>query len=633
MIEYHQRRATEAIGMAAQLSFGAVILALLTSVCFKLNFSLATAGFAYLTFVALFSLVCRLVVTTALSLVAVACLNYFFASPVLQVHVYNPEDILALVAFLTTSFIVTNLVARALRLKDLALRNEEKIREAERELRVVVDTIPAAVWSMHPNGSAEFHNRRWLEYTGLSPREAQGRGYRATVHPDDLARQQGMEATRLARGEPFEDELRLRRSDGEYRWFLNRVAPLRNELGSLVKWYGASSDIEDRKRAEEGLREKARLLDLTHDTVFVRDMNDVITYWNRGAEELYGWTSDQATGNVTHELLQTTFPEPLDAVTQKLLCTGRWEGELVHTKRDGTRVAVASRWALQRNGSGSPIAILETNNDITEHKRAAEALRDMQVELAHVNRVTTMGQLTASIAHEVNQPLAAVVTHAHAALRWLDGERPNLEEARLALKHIIKDGNRASEVVNRIRALIKKAPPRNDPLNMNEVILETVALARSEILKNGISLKTQLAKGMPLVRGDRVQLQQVLLNLIINALEAMSGIEGTRELLISTAEGETGYVRVAVCDSGPGLDLHALRRVFDAFYTTKPGGMGMGLSICHSIVGAHRGEIWATADRPQGAAFQFTLPGAEPSVQSCREALPSDLNDAAKSSS
>ena len=232
-----------------------------------------------------------------------------------------------------------------------------------------------------------------------------------------------------------------------------------------------------------------------------------------------------------------------------------------------------------------------------------------QAELAHVNRVTTMGQLTASIAHEVNQPVAAVVTNADAALRWLGAQPPDLEEARQALGRIIKDGNRASDVIRRIRALIKKVPSRNDRLDINETIFEVIALTRSEVLRNGVSLQTRLAKDLPLIQGDRVQLQQVMLNLIINAVEAMSGVsERSRELLIGSGKDASNGVLVTVRDSGPGLNPESSDHLFDAFYTTKPGGMGMGLSICRSIIEAHGGRVWATANVPQGAIFQFTLP-------------------------
>jgi signal transduction histidine kinase len=246
---------------------------------------------------------------------------------------------------------------------------------------------------------------------------------------------------------------------------------------------------------------------------------------------------------------------------------------------------------------------------------ASEALREAQTELAHVNRVTTMGQLAASIAHEVNQPISGMVTNADAALSWLGGQPPNLEKVRYSLDEIIKDGNRAGDVVGRIRDLIKKVPPRKDVLEINEAILEVIALTRGEMVKTSVSLQTQLAAGLPLIEGDRVQLQQVILNLIVNAVEAMSGVsEGSRELLIGTGKDSSG-VLVTVQDSGSGLDPKSFDRLFDAFYTTKPGGMGMGLSICRSIVEAHGGRIWAS--RPAagpGATVQFTLPLGE-SVQ------------------
>jgi C4-dicarboxylate-specific signal transduction histidine kinase len=236
-------------------------------------------------------------------------------------------------------------------------------------------------------------------------------------------------------------------------------------------------------------------------------------------------------------------------------------------------------------------------------------LRDAQADLAHANRVATLGQLSASIAHEVSQPISAVATNAHAVLRWLGAQPPDLEEVRQALSRIVKDGNRASDVFGRIRGLIKKAPPRMDGLEINETILEVIALTRGEAVKNGVSVQAQLAEGLPLIQGDRVQLQQVILNLIMNAVEAMSGIsEGSRELLISTAKIESDGVLVAVRDSGPGLAPASLERLFDAFYTTKPGGLGMGLSICRSAIEAHGGRLWAAANVPQGAIFQFTLP-------------------------
>jgi PAS domain S-box-containing protein len=261
--------------------------------------------------------------------------------------------------------------------------------------------------------------------------------------------------------------------------------------------------------------------------------------------------------------------------------------------------------------SGDVVEFVGTMMDVTERRRAEEERQ----ALAHANRIATMGQLTASIAHEVNQPIAAAITNAQATLRWLSAARPDLEEARQALRRIVENGNRAGEVIGRIRALITKAPPRKDDVAINDAILEVVALTRGEAVKNGVSVRTQLAEGLPIIEGDGVQLQQVILNLIVNAIEAMSGTsEAPRDLLISAEKADPDGVLVAVRDSGPGLAPETLERLFDAFYTTKASGMGMGLSICRSIIEAHGGRLWASANLPRGAVFQFTVPAdPEPS--------------------
>ena len=257
----------------------------------------------------------------------------------------------------------------------------------------------------------------------------------------------------------------------------------------------------------------------------------------------------------------------------------------------------------------------------SKRKRADEALRQTQADLAHIQRVAAMGELAASISHEVMQPIAATVNNAQAALRFLDAQRPNLEEVREALGATVKDGNRTIDVIDRIRTLVKKAPPRKDALEVNEAIVEVIALTRGEVMKNNVSVQTQLAEGLPLIQGDRVQLQQVILNLITNAVEAMSGVsEGSRGLLIGTGKDASGRVLVAVQDSGPGLNPESFERLFDSFYTTKPGGTGMGLSICRSIVEAHGGRIWATPNAGAGITMQFTLPINDQATASARSA-------------
>lgn len=244
---------------------------------------------------------------------------------------------------------------------------------------------------------------------------------------------------------------------------------------------------------------------------------------------------------------------------------------------------------------------------LSKRKRNEKVLRQTQADLAHIQRVTAMGELAASITHEVNQPLGAMVNNASACVRWLAAQ--HLEEAQRSATLVIADGHRAAEVIGRIRTLVKKEPPRKDAFEVNEAIVEVIALTRGEAMKNNVSVQTQFAEGLPLIQGDRVQLQQVILNLIINAVEAMSGVsEGSRGLLIGTEKDASGRVLVAVRDSGPGLNPESFERLFDSFYTTKPGGMGMGLSICRSIVEAHGGRIWANPNAGPGITVQFTLP-------------------------
>jgi PAS domain S-box-containing protein len=382
-----------------------------------------------------------------------------------------------------------------------------------------------------------------------------------------------------------------------------------NTLISLVT-IGLTTFLALRSQsAEARLREQAGLLALTHDTIFVRDMDDVIAFWNRGAEELYGWSSEEAIGKVTHQLMQTMFPAPLEEINAELLRTDRWEGELVHTKRDGKKATVSSRWSLHRDEQGRPAMILETNNDITERKQAEQALHQAQAELAHVSRLATIGELTASIAHEVRQPLTAVISNSNAARNWLARQPPELDQARECLRRIVRDCNRAEEVLTRVRSLVKKSPLVKARLDLNEAIQEVLAIVGPEARRYAVLVRRELAAGLPPVQGDRVQLQQVILNLVVNGIQAMHEIvDRPRELRICSRAHEAGAVLIAVQDNGIGLTPEELERVFEAFYTTKPKGMGIGLSISRSIIEAHGGRLWASANQPHGTIFQFTMP-------------------------
>jgi len=279
------------------------------------------------------------------------------------------------------------------------------------------------------------------------------------------------------------------------------------------------------------------------------------------------------------------------------------------TTMDAHELATLDRTPLALAIAGFVLADLAALfASVSKRKRADEALRQTRADLAHLHRVTELGELAASISHEVMQPLGAGMNNAGAALRWLGAEPPDLDKARQALGRSVESGMRAAEIIGRIRTLIKKEPPRKDALEVNDAIGEVIALTRGEVMKNNVSVQTQLAEDLPLIQGDRVQLQQVIVNLIINAVQAMSGVsEGSRRLLISTGKDASDRVLVAVQDSGPGLKPECFERLFDSFYTTKPGGLGMGLSICRSIVEAHGGRIWATPNAGPGITVQFTL--------------------------
>lgn len=363
-----------------------------------------------------------------------------------------------------------------------------EMQKSEAKLRQVIDAIPTLAWCNLPDGPNEFLNKGWHEYTGLSPEQSHGWGWQTAFHPDDLPPLMEKWGKMLVSGESDEIEARLRRHDGAYRWFLIRAQALRDEAGRIIRWYGTSTDIEDRKRTEE-------------------------------------------------------------------------------------------------------------------------ELRNAQSELARVMRVMTMGQLTASIAHEVNQPLSGIITNANTCLRMLDGNPPNLEGARETARRTIRDGHRASDVITRLRTLYSKKEPALESMDLNEVAREVTALSSAEIQRNGVALRQEFADDLPPAVGDRIQLQQVILNLLRNAADAMSTIEDRpRELLVRTERDEGNQVRLSVKDSGIGYTPEAADKIFQAFYTTKNDGMGIGLSVSRSIIEAHQGRLWATPNNGPGCTFSFAIP-------------------------
>ena len=491
------------------------------------------------------------------------------------------------------------------------------------QLQATLNVIPAYAWYAAPSGGLTFVNKRTADYLGL-PNDhplrfgidigAQWDAHIPLLHPDDHEESRKVWSTCLHTGEAGEISFRVRNAQGGYRWFLSRVEPLRASDGTLLQWVGVNLDIEELMRAQEALRESERSSRSAFDgiagLVSILAPNGETEAVNRQCLEYFGrsleWIKNWGTNDAVH-------PEDLPRVVEffkKAMVSGiPFQHELRLRRFDGEYRWFDNRGVPIRDDSGRIARWYILLTDIEDRTRALAQLEQMQSDFAHMNRVSMMGELAGSLSHEITQPIASARNNARAAQNFLDMQPPDLSEVREALGCVVGDTDRAGDIIDRIREHMKKAPPRKGQFDLNEAINEVIVLGRSAIIKNGVSVQTRLSEGLFPVHGDRVQLQQVILNLLLNAVEAMGSTEaGARELLISTEQDHTG-VLVAVRDSGPGIHPEHLERVFDAFYTTKSSGMGMGLSICRSIIDAHGGRLWAEANEPRGAIFQFTLPG------------------------
>lgn len=492
-------------------------------------------------------------------------------------------------------------------------RAEDALKRSEHELKLIIDTVPALAWSARADGTADFFNRHYLDFIGFTAEQASDWGWAAALHPDDL---NGLAATwqRIMASEAAgEAEARLRRHDGEYRWFLFRTNPLRDDSGRIVKWYGVNTDIEDRKQAEAELR---RAYDsfadgqrLSHTGNFTAD---IVADEHTWSEELYRiFEFDPAMRITVQAVRDVIHPEDLpsfDAGFARSL--GGVEFDLVFriVTASGKVKHVRSVAHLVERITGRPLFI-GAIQDVTETKAAEQALDRARSELAHVARVTTLGALTASIAHEVNQPLSGIITNASTCLRMLDADPPDLRTARETARRTIRDGHRASDVITRLRALFSKKDFTLESMDLNEATREVIALSLSDLQRNRVKLRSELADDLPSVVGDRVQLQQVIMNLLLNAAEAMRTVDDrARELTIRTELEAGERLRVTVRDAGVGVDHQSMEKLFDAFYTTKQGGMGIGLSVSRSIVERHHGRLWVEPNDGPGATFGFSIP-------------------------
>ena len=618
-----------------------------------------------------------------------------------------------------------------------------EMQKSESKLRQVIDAIPAMAWSAHPDGAGEFFNKHYLDYVGLPAEHVMDWGWTAAVHPDDLENLSLTWQQMRESETPGEGEVRLRRHDGEYRWFLFRANPVRDESGRVIKWYGMNIDITERKLALESLQANQELLDLAQKSAgamaFDWYVQQEINYWSPEQEALFGlapgtfdgtyktWKKmmykpdwpivvdaikhAHETGKVTAEY-RVVWPdgslhwlstngrmffddagEPVRMVgftsdvtrrknveeelrrsaaflaqAQQVSRTGSfswrvatdeitWSEQMyriyelepgttitldvIHTRVHPEDLTLYEKMVEQaRNGSDDfewqyrllmpdqsikymhavARATRDQNNDleyiaavqdITPRRRSQEALDKARSELAHVARVMSLGALTASIAHEVNQPLSGIITNASTCVKMLDADPPNVDGARETAKRTIRDGRRAGDVITRLRALFSRKEATTELVDLNEATREVIALSRAELERNRVVTRTELADKLPLVPGDRVQLQQVIINLLRNGSDAMSDVDDRpRELLFRTEVYENDSVRLSVQDAGTGFDPQTLDQLFRSFYTTKADGMGIGLSVSRSIIENHRGRLWATANDGPGVTFSFTIPCA-----------------------
>jgi len=479
---------------------------------------------------------------------------------------------------------------------------------------LVIDSVPGLVAILAPSGEVDDVNTRIIEYCGLPLEAMKHWGTNGIVHAEDVPRIVPAFTHAIATGLPYDFEARIRRFDGTYRWFQVRGHPLSDVDGCIARWYVLLTDIDDLKRAQEELgREHAFLA-----TVQQLSATGGFYWWPPTgkvfwSEQVYRIFEIDPAAPLTTELRQSRIhPDDLPAhreAVQRAIAEARdFEYDLRLLMPDQSVKYVHALAQATRDADGS-LLYVGAVQDVTQRRLSELALSKVRSEFARIARVTTLSALTASIAHEVNQPLSGVVTNASTCLRMLGADPPNIEGARETARRTIRDGNRASEVITRLRALYSGMEAKLAPVDLNEAAREVLALFLSELQRQGVVVRTEFAEHLAPVMGDRVQLQQVVLNLLRNASDAMSSVDDRpRELLVKTELDERDAVRLSVRDVGVGFEPDAADKLFGLFYTTKVDGMGMGLSVSRSIIERHRGRLWAAPNDGPGATFSFSVP-------------------------
>jgi PAS domain S-box-containing protein len=494
-----------------------------------------------------------------------------------------------------------------------ALQQALFLGKLKRMARELINTIPTTAWSTRPDGYCDFLSDRWLKYAGITFEQALGWGWAASIHPDDAEGLREYWVSCLASGTPVDTEARIRRFDGVYRWFLFRANPLRDESGNIVKWYGTNVDIEDRKRAENALRANERDLIQIINTIpmlaWSTRPDGYVEFLNQRWLDFTGLSAEQAGGFGWSVAVHPDDVHGLVEYWQSALASGTGVDVEARLRRfDGEYRWFLFRADPLRDESGAIVKWYGTNTDMHDWKQAQEELRSTQAELARVTRAMTIGQLTASIAHEVSQPLSGVIVNASTGLRMLKSDPPNIDGAREAVRRTIRDGNRTSEVITRLRTLFSKKQIEVELFDLNEAVREVIALLSGELQRNNVILNQEFSDRLPAVEGDRVQVQQVILNLIRNGSDAMDQVNDRPRQLIIRTESDGNDATVSIQDSGVGFSPEISGRLFESFFTTKQEGMGIGLSVSRSIVEAHHGRLWAVQNVGPGATFAFSIP-------------------------
>jgi PAS domain S-box-containing protein len=504
---------------------------------------------------------------------------------------------------------------------DIHKKTVAALRDRERELSQLIDMVPIYLWRLTPDGEPNFFNRRLVDFLGLDIADADKPGtsrlaafMETAVHPDDAA-SLGQALNRcFVTGERFSMKYRLRRADGVYRWMEGSAEPMRDQGGRIVQWYGLCRDIEDQLHAEEALRgreqELSLLVDMVPSNLWRLTPDGMTTLANKHMADFFGM--DLGDMNRLETVFETLFhpddaQEVSDVLGRCLLTGERFSMKYRLRRADGVYRWMSGRAEPMRDENGRIVQWFGLCHDIDDQVHAEEALRRASDKLARATQAASLAELSASIAHEVNQPLAAILVSSQACHRWLSAEPPNIERAKITAEHITRDANSAADVVSRIRALFRRAPHARSPEDVNRLIGEVCRLMADEIAAKDIRIKTNLEQDLPSVALDRVQVQQVLVNLIRNGIEAMEALVGdARALQIRTCRDGLDEIRVEVRDAGTGLT--DATRIFEPFFTTKQYGMGMGLAVCRSIIESHGGRLWAANNETRGATVSFTLP-------------------------